>query len=83
LFDSVCAACHGASGKGNPDLGAPDLTDAYWLYGDSREAIARTIRDGRHGIMPAHRAVLGETRARLVASYVWSLSHPPNTPAQQ
>jgi cytochrome c oxidase cbb3-type subunit III len=83
LFDSVCAACHGASGKGNPDLGAPDLTDAYWLYGGSPEAIARTVRDGRHGIMPAHRALLGETRARLVASYVWSLSHPPNTPAKQ
>ncbi len=77
LYEGVCVACHGVDGKGNQDLGAPDLTDGYWLYGDSNEAIAKTIRSGRHGSMPAHRDLLGETRARLVASYVWSLSHKP------
>jgi len=77
LYEGICVACHGIDGKGNPEMGAPDLTDKYWLYGDSTEAIATTIRDGRHGVMPAHRALLGETRARLVAAYVWSLSNPP------
>ena len=78
LFESVCTGCHGADGKGNPQLGAPDLTDNYWLYGSSTEAIHETIANGRHGTMPAHRALLGETRVRLVAAYVWSLSHKPS-----
>lgn len=77
LYDGVCVACHGPEGKGDQAMGAPDLTDGYWLYGDSTESIRKTIADGRHGTMPAHRALLGETRARLAAAYVWSLSHKP------
>lgn len=76
LYQGVCVACHGVDGKGNQALGAPDLTDNYWLYGDSTAQIAESISKGRHGVMPAHRELLGETRARLVAAYVWSLSHP-------
>jgi cytochrome c oxidase cbb3-type subunit 3 len=75
LYEGLCVACHGPAGKGNPQLGAPDLTDDYWLYGNSNEALRETISKGRHGSMPAHRALLGETRARLAAAYVWSLSH--------
>ncbi|MFT4178409.1 MAG: cytochrome-c oxidase, cbb3-type subunit III [Thermomonas sp.] len=81
LYDGVCVACHGPDAKGNQTLGAPDLTDAYWMYGDSRESLRATINNGRHGTMPAHRALLGETRARLVAAYVWSLSHGNGTAA--
>ena len=81
LFDGLCVACHGPQGKGNPELGAPDLTDNYWLYGSSDAALRETIGNGRHGTMPAHRAMLGETRARLVAAYVWSLSNPPGKAA--
>lgn len=83
LYGSVCAACHGVEGKGNPVMGAPDLTDDYWLYGDSKESLRKTIMAGRHGSMPAHREVLGETRARLVAAYVWSLSNPAPAGATQ
>ena len=75
LYDGVCVACHGPTGKGNPEVGAPDLTDGYWMYGNSKESLRQTIANGRHGVMPAHRELLGETRARLVAAYVWSLSH--------
>jgi cytochrome c oxidase cbb3-type subunit 3 len=75
LYDGLCVACHGVDGKGNQELGAPDLTDDYWLYGNSKDSLRATITQGRHGVMPAHRELLGETRARLVASYVWSLSH--------
>ena len=81
LYDGVCVACHGVDGKGNASLGSPDLTDDYWMYGDSRESLRETIANGRHGVMPAHRALLGETRTRLVAAYVWSLSHPQDTAA--
>ena len=76
LYQSVCTSCHGVDGKGNEELGAPNLADDYWLYGDSTAALRETISKGRHGSMPPHRGLLGETRARLVASYVWSLSHP-------
>lgn len=81
LYDGLCVACHGPAGKGNPTIGAPDLTDSYWLYGDSREALRETIGNGRHGVMPAWGPVLGDTRSRLVAAYVWSLSHPAATDA--
>ena len=60
---------------------APDLTDDYWLYGDGTAALEASIANGRRGSMPAHRALLGETRARLVAAYVWSLSHPATAAA--
>ena len=75
LYDGVCVACHGPDGKGNQELGAPDLTDSVWLYGGSNAAIHESIANGRHGSMPAHRPILGETRSRLAAAYVWSLSH--------
>lgn len=75
LYNGVCVACHGVDGKGNQELGAPDLTDDYWLYGNTTQSMRQTITSGRHGSMPAHRQILGETRARLVGAYVWSLSH--------
>ena len=77
------AAARGKDGKGNVALGAPDLTDSYWMYGDSTAALRETIANGRHGSMPAWGETLGDTRTRLVAAYVWSLSHPakPAVPA--
>ena len=77
-FLQICAACHGADGKGNPALGAPNLTDDVWLYGGSFKQISQTIRDGRGGAMPAHKDILGEDRARLVAA--WVLSHQKTAP---
>jgi cytochrome c oxidase cbb3-type subunit III len=79
LYESVCTACHGIDGKGNAQMGAPDLTDDYWMYGSDSNSVAATIRDGRHGSMPAWRPLLGDTRARLAAAYVWSLSQPLTT----
>ena len=70
LFQA-CAACHGATGKGNPALGAPDLTDHIWLYGGSLAEIEQTIREGRNGVMPAWRDRLGEDGARLVAAWIY------------
>jgi cytochrome c oxidase cbb3-type subunit 3 len=80
-FDEVCAACHGPEGKGNPALGAPNLTDAIWLYGGDLETVETTIREGRGGVMPAWRARIGENDARVIAAYVYSLSRgdPTNT----
>ncbi|HFD78962.1 MAG TPA: cytochrome-c oxidase, cbb3-type subunit III, partial [Gammaproteobacteria bacterium] len=58
VFATNCAACHGADGKGNHAMGAPNLTDNTWLYGGSPGVIKQTISDGRNGRMPAHRDFL-------------------------
>ena len=73
-FAGICVSCHGVEGKGNPDLGAPDLTDSYWLYGSDIATIEQSIALGRNGMMPAHEPIIGATRARLVAAYAWTLS---------
>lgn len=76
-----CAACHGAEGKGNALLGAPNLADRTWLYGGSAEAIMETIRKGRTNTMPAFGEFLGQDKVHVLAAYVWSLSHPATTTA--
>ncbi|NVJ49267.1 MAG: cytochrome-c oxidase, cbb3-type subunit III [Gammaproteobacteria bacterium] len=75
LFAANCVACHGADAKGNQMIGAPNLTDNIWLYSRSRKVIARTIRNGRNGNMPAHKEILGDAKLHLVAAYVYSLSN--------
>jgi len=74
-FEMMCAACHQASGKGNPALGAADLTDNIWLYGGSLGVIKKTIVEGRNGQMPAHKNFLGEDKSHLLAAYIYSLSN--------
>lgn len=73
---TTCAACHGADGTGNPALGAPNLTDAVWLYGGGQAHIEKSIRDGRSGEMPAFRSRLSETEAKAIAAWVYSQSNP-------
>ena len=74
-FQQLCVACHGADGKGNPAMGAPNLTDNVWLYGGSQAAIMKSISDGRSGRMPAHGEFLGEAKVHLLAAYIYSLSN--------
>ena len=72
-FQTLCIACHGPQGKGNPLFGAPDLTNDTWLYGSDADTIAFTIRNGRGGQMPSFENVLGDARIRIVAAYVSGL----------
>jgi cytochrome c oxidase cbb3-type subunit 3 len=74
---SACMACHGPGGKGNPMIGAPNLSDKIWLYGGSSETIMETVRKGRNNTMPAFEDFLGESKVHVLAAYVWSLSNPP------
>jgi len=69
-----CIGCHGMDGKGNQMLGAPNLTDAIWLYGRSPSVITQTIKEGRAGVMPAQKEQLGDDKVHLLAAYVYSLS---------
>ena len=73
-LSSGCIACHGMDAKGNPILGAPNLTDKTWLYGGSSGAIKQTIVEGRNGVMPAFTELLGDEKVHLLTAYVLSLS---------
>jgi len=73
VFRDNCAACHGNNGKGNRELGAPDLTDAIWLYGGTAEDIAATLHGGRAGVMPAWQGRLDEATIKALAIYVHAL----------
>lgn len=82
VFQSTCVACHGADGKGNQGVGGPNLTDGVWLYGGTPAAIEKTIRDGRHGEMPAWDHRLQESEIHVTAAYVYSLSQPRHGTAE-
>lgn len=71
---AVCAACHGPEGKGNPLLGAPNLTDSTWLYGGDLASIEKTIREGRSGVMPAWRSRLPENDVRAITAWIHAQS---------
>jgi cytochrome c oxidase cbb3-type subunit 3 len=80
---AICAACHGPEGKGNAQIGAPNLTDRIWLFGGSEKTIMETITAGRTSQMPAHKDFLGEAKVHLLAAYVYSLSLEPGVDAAQ
>ena len=73
VFADNCAACHGETGKGGVDFGAPDLTDAIWLYGGSEAEIAAQIRSPKHGVMPGWAERLGDVTVKELTVYVHSL----------
>lgn len=70
----ACAACHGADGKGNQALGAPNLTDKVWLHGWGEQAIVAIIINGKTNVMPAQAARLTTEQVHVLGAYVWSLS---------
>lgn len=72
----ACAACHGADGKGNPAVGAPNLTDNIWLHGFGADFIVKMINEGKTNVMPAQLSKLTEDQLHVLTGYVWSLSHP-------
>jgi cytochrome c oxidase cbb3-type subunit 3 len=73
IFAEQCAACHMEDGKGNQELGAPNLTDAIWLYGGDKADVVQTITQSRAGMMPAWTGRLDETTIKQLAVYVHSL----------
>jgi len=73
VFAENCADCHGETGTGNRELGAPNLADAIWLYGSDQLGVLETITNGRNGMMPAWQARLTDSQLRQVAFYVHQL----------
>lgn len=73
IFKEQCAACHRESGKGNPEFGAPNLTDAIWLYGGERDTIYDTIAYSRQGVMPAWENRLDPVTIKQLTIFVHAL----------
>ena len=72
---AVCAACHGPEGKGNTDIGSPNLTDKIWLHGAGEAAIIKRINEGKVNQMPAQGSKFSPEQIHVLASYVWGLSN--------
>jgi cytochrome c oxidase cbb3-type subunit III len=73
IFAENCAVCHGDAGKGNQELGAPNLADKIWLYGSDEATLIETITNGRSGVMPAWVDRLDPSTVKALAVYVHSL----------
>jgi len=74
-FLAVCAACHGADGKGNQQIGSANFTANLWLHGFGEDAIIRMVNNGKINVMPAHGSKFSEAQIRVLAAYVWGLSN--------
>lgn len=73
IFADNCVACHGAGGKGNMEMGAPNLSDGIWLYGGSKDQIVAQIWRPRMGVMPAWEGRLDPATIKMLTVYVHSL----------
>lgn len=73
VFADNCAACHGEQGEGIRELGAPNLSDAIWFYGNTHEQIVAQISDPKQGVMPGWTGRLSEVTIRQLTHYVHSL----------
>lgn len=71
LFQATCAECHGENGRGNTELGAPDLADDYWQYSDSMTNIRSIITNGIAAECPPHADVLTVAEIELLAASVF------------
>jgi cytochrome c oxidase cbb3-type subunit III len=70
IFTANCVACHGDDAKGNPELGAPDLTDRFWIYGGDLETIDTTVWGGRQGHMPTWESRLSALDRKILTLYL-------------
>lgn len=76
VFRANCAVCHGDNARGNQSVGAPNLTDAHWLYGGNLEQIVETVHGGRQGHMPTWDERLTDAQIKILALYVHALKSP-------
>jgi cytochrome c oxidase cbb3-type subunit 3 len=73
VYAENCASCHGETGAGNRELGAPALNDAIWLYAGDKAGIEQQVTKPRHGVMPTWSGRLDEVSIKLLSVYVHSL----------
>ncbi|MBN8920573.1 MAG: c-type cytochrome, partial [Rhizobiales bacterium] len=80
VFAANCVSCHGETGKGNVELGAPDLTDATWIYGGDPQSIFTSVWNGRQGHMPTWESRIGPVDRKILALYLADLRSPKPKP---
>ncbi|MBP0438025.1 cytochrome-c oxidase, cbb3-type subunit III [Tianweitania sediminis] len=73
VFATTCAACHGENAAGSSEVGAPNLTDAYWVYGGTMDSIIASVHGGRQGHMPTWDERLSNVEIRTLSLYVHDL----------
>ncbi len=73
IFEANCVSCHGEGGKGNQEMGAPNLSDQIWLYGGDEASIVETVTNGRAGVMPAWTGRLDPVTIKALTVFVHSL----------
>ncbi len=73
VFVTTCAACHGEGGEGSREMGAPNLTDSYWIYGGDLQTIIASVHGGREGHMPTWDERLTTAEIRTLSLYVHDL----------
>jgi cytochrome c oxidase cbb3-type subunit III len=76
VFAANCVSCHGDDAKGKQDMGAPDLTDKYWIYGGSLDTVFTSVYSGRQGHMPHWGTRLSDVDIKILALYVEALRPP-------
>ena len=76
VFAANCASCHGDDGKGSTELGAPNLTDHFWIYGGDPQSIYTTVWGGRQGHMPTWEARLSSVDRKILALYLFDQRMP-------
>lgn len=76
VFAANCVSCHGEDAKGKQDMGAPDLTDKYWIYGGSLDTVFTSVYSGRQGHMPHWGTRLSAVDIKILALYVEALRPP-------
>ena len=69
-YQQFCTACHGPTAEGNPLLGAPNLTDDIWLYGNSDDQLRESIALGRKGEMPSFDRRLSDVQIRMLVAWL-------------
>ena len=74
LFEENCSSCHGENGEGLTYVGAPNLTDSFWIYGGEPDDIRQTLYNGRQGVMPAWENRLDEIDRKILALYIKNLN---------
>lgn len=73
LFADNCSSCHGADGGGDTTLGAPDLTDDFWIYGGDKQTLFQTVWGGRQGWMPTWEGRLSLVERKILATHIIDL----------
>ncbi|MEZ5710615.1 MAG: cytochrome-c oxidase, cbb3-type subunit III [Blastomonas sp.] len=81
VYAANCAVCHGDAGQGDRTQGAPNLTDAIWLYGGDRATLVDTVNNARYGVMPRWGERLDPVTIKMLAAYVHSLGGGEAAPA--